>query len=808
VKNNRIVWLIIVLLLAGFLPAAGPLRADGPDLPAGLGAGSDFRISSHAGSTCTSAAIAYNDDLNEYLVVWSDTRDGSTLDIYGQLVTSAGAPKGDNFVIRDHATNSMTAPDVAYDTINQRYLVVWYALTAYSIEGRLFNSDGTAYASAFTIAAGTLANPRCFPAVACYAHAANGTYVVTYHGGASGNYNIYSRLVGVTGTVGSEKPVCTAADDQKDPDVAVDPATGIFLIVWEDGRSGTDEIYGCRQSATGFLYAEFNISPSTTSSHPRHTPAVAFNPNAGTAGEWLVAFERDVSGDSQISGRRVTAAGAATGDELIYICNDSADQRYPAVAYNANANQYLVVWHDDRNGASNLDIYGRRVDAAGVPQGSGATAICTATGNQSYPAVAASDDSTGYLVVFQDAVSPPGIQGQRVSTAGALVGSRITVAAPAQKRPAVAYNSTNTEYLVVWHDYRKGANNADVYGQRVDLDGTLLGSNFVISDADGNQLYPTVVYNSANQKYLVVWEDHRTDSDIYGQRVNAAGTLDGANFAIADSGAEHRCDPRVVFNSIRTPDEYLVVYTYEGAVSDDIRGRRVPVSGLPTVAELNIATGANDQNNPDVACRDTASGGGYLVVWRETVGAQQDIKGQRLDQDGGLLLPGVLNICNESHDQWIPRVAYSPASDRYLVVWPDDRSGAANSNIYAKQVGGDGTLYTEFAICTTTGEQAHVAAGYSAALDNYIVAWNDARSSASPDIYAQGVSAAGALVDANDPISASAGRQEYPAVAWAGAQKHGLIVWQDDRAGESNVRIYGRRLVPSYTVFLPLILKN
>jgi hypothetical protein len=578
----------------------------------------------------------------------------------------------------------------------------------------------------------------------------------------------------------------------------VDPSTtGDFLIVWEDGRAANDRIYGCSMYSTWFLGVEFVIANPTD---PVYNPAVAFNPNASTAGEWLVVYQRDASGDDQIRGRRVTAAGVPTGSGFV-ICDDSGDQWYPDVAYNADGNnQWLVVWEDQRASATNYDVYGRRVDVNGNTLGD-TFAIANPSDHQTAPVVASSSTADGYLVVFDDNRTED-ICGQRVITAGAPTGPLITVSAPLnqQRLPAVAYNSTNTEFLVVWQDERAG--NWDIWGQRVDLDGTFLGGSFAICSNVSDQLLPDVAYNLNTNQYLVVWEDRRTDADIYGQRVNANGTLDGGEVPIAGAGATARRRPRMAFNPIS--GEYLVVYTYElGASNHDIRGRRVPASSNPTVAEIDIATGSADQNYPDVACRTMQpGGGGYLVVWRETVGTQRDIKGQRLNQTGGLLEN--LDICTQAASQWSPRVAYSPDDDRYLVVWPDDRDNATQGrNVYGRQVGGAGALLTEFAVSTASGNQAPVAVTYGSGPGNYIVAWEDTRNAATtPDLYGQRVSSTGTLVNtqvgSNDLLYTGPGGQENPAVAWAGDERQSLLAWEDGRAGASDYHIYGRsRVTPT-----------
>ncbi len=808
-RNRWTVCLTLITLLTGILPAAGPTLAAGPILPAGLAQGDDFLISHAEGTIRGSPAVAYNDDQGEYLVVWADGRgNGAYWDIYGQFVTAGGLPKGDNFVIRDEATNILTYPDVAYDTTNQRYLVVWYDLSEVDVEGQILNSDGSAFGSALNIAEGDPGDMRGYPAVAF--HPQLGEYLVVYHGGAAGNLNIYGKRVGAAGSVGAtEYGVSTAAGDQTDPDVSVDPSTGgDFLIVWEDGRVATDQIYGCLMYSTWFLGAEFVISTHATEA--RTDPAVAFSPDAD---EWLVVFERDVAGDSQIVGQRVTSAGAATGNNF-GICGDAEDQTDPALAYDTHSNQFLVAWRDYRNGAT-TDIYGRRVDASGSTVGS-TFAVSAAPGTQVDPAVAASPASPGYLVAFTDFATVD-ISGQQISTDGALLGPRLTVSTPVddQEQPAMAYNSQDTEFLVVWQDQRAG--NWDIWGQRLDLDGTPLDGSFVICSNAGDQLYPDVAYNLDTNQYLVVWEDRRTDADIYGQRVNANGTLDGGEIIIASSGSTLRQRPRVAFNPIS--GEYLVVYACEVNAGDhDIRARRVPAAGNPSTGEItDIATGTTDQNYPDVACRTMEpGGGGYLVVWRDTDGAQRDIRGQRLNQNGGLL--GSLDLCTEASNQWSPAVAYSPDDDRYLVVWPDDRDSASQGrNLYGRQVGGGGALYDEFAISTASGDQAPVAVTYGRGPASYIVAWEDTRNAGTtPDLYGQRVSGVGELVDTdagnNDLLYTGPGGQESPAVAWADDGTQGLLAWEDDR-NRASYDIYGLRLeaVPvtaGNRIFLPLVVRN
>ncbi len=808
---RKITLIVVTFLILGLGSGEASLAARISDTGS-VTAGDDVLIS-RARSLRSMSSVAYNDDLDEYLVVWSDYR-GSSLygNIYGQLVSSDGVPRGDNFVIRDEASRHLSFPDVAYDTNNQRYLVVWEDDDENDVEGKLLDQNGNAVSVTFNVLDGGDSDPAAKPSVAF--HQPTSTYFVAYRRGTLGNYDIEGRRVSANGSVfATEYAICTETGDQTNPDVSVNPAAGgDFLIVWEDGRAAADRIYGTLlYDTTWFLDAEFVVSAHATEA--RTDPAVAFSPDAD---EWLVVFERDAGGDSQIVGRRVTSAGAVTGANF-GICSDAEDQTEPAVAYNANSAQFLVAWRDARN-STTTDIYGRRVASGGGTAGA-VFAINTAAGNQFGPAVAASPTALGYLVLFTNlsATFVEDIVGQQVSTSGALAGHAFTVSAPLgnQKQPAIAYNSTDEEYLVVWHDQRDG--DLNIYGQRVDLDGSVLGPSFAICTKATIQLRPDVAYNLDTNQYLVVWEDRRADADIYGQRVNADGSLDGDEIPIAGAGTTARRRPKVAFNPIS--GEYLVVYVYEEE-NNNIRGRRVPAAGNPTTTVINIATGTSDQNYPDVACRAREpGGGGYLVVWRDTDGGQRDIKGQRLNQNGALL-EDELDICVEASSQWSPAVAYSPGDDRYLVVWPDDRDSATQGrNVYGRPVGGAGALYDEIAISTADDDQAPVAVTYGSGSASYLVAWEDGRN-ADADLYGQRISGVGELVatqaDTNDLLYSGSGAQESPALAWGGDEERGLLAWEDGRNGAS-YHMYGLQLNAASIsededddvyLYLPLLARN
>jgi hypothetical protein len=365
----------------------------------------------------------------------------------------------------------------------------------------------------------------------------NGEYLVVWTDGrnGTGNYNIYGQRVSGSGAfLGSEIPISTASLGQYNPTVIYNSASNEYLVVWTDGRNGAENynIYGQRVSDNGVLIdSNFSICTATGS---QYNPTLAYD---SASGEYLVVWDDYRSGpENDIYGQRVSSGGALAGINFP-ISTAPANQRFPKVAYDSLDNSYLVVWEDFRTGQFNIEIYGQRVSISGALVGS-EIPISTSSEDQTRPAVAYDSTNNEYLVVWYDYRNGDeyDIYGQRVSSGGALAGINfpISTASGSQYRPDVGYNSTNDEYLVVWGDGRTG-NGLDSYGQRVSSGGALVGSEIPISTAPSHQENPAVTYNSASGEYLIAWEDGRNfaDYDIYGQRMSGNGSLAGSNFLIA-----------------------------------------------------------------------------------------------------------------------------------------------------------------------------------------------------------------------------------------------------------------------------------
>ncbi|WNG47595.1 hypothetical protein F0U60_28325 [Archangium minus] len=463
--------------------------------------------------------VAYNGV--DFLVAWQDSRNDKGYDIYGAQVSGTGVvrnPSGIPIFVGDY---DQVNPALA--CMGTNCLVVWRDYSSYDIYGARVNSTGTVLDTG-GILISVAASYTEFPAVA---HDGTNFLVVWQDYTHANSSNIQGAQVGGSGSVlgTGDISISTSANSQNAPAVAHDGTN--FLVVWQDSRNGSSDIYGARVHETGTVLDTSGIPISTYGSY-KYAPAVAHD---GT--NFLVVWEDSRSGSSDIYGARVSSGGTVLDTNGISISTTNNSEYAPAVAHDGT--NFLIVWEVYRSETSH-DIFGARVSSNGTVLDTDGILISAAAYSQADPVLV--HDGTNFLVVWRDernlVSTNADIYGARVGRDGRVLdtnGIVISSATNSQYDPAVAYNGRY--FLVVWEDRRSGA---DIYGARMRSDGTVLDrSGISIAGSTSIQYTPAVVYDGAN--FLVVWEDFRGGtgySDVYGARVSETGTvLDTHGFVIS-----------------------------------------------------------------------------------------------------------------------------------------------------------------------------------------------------------------------------------------------------------------------------------
>ena len=401
------------------------------------------------------------------------------------------------------------------------------------------------------------------------------------------------------------------------------------------------------------------------------------------------------------------------------------DRTNPRLAYDLNINRYLVVYE------SLTDIYGQLRKTDGTSLGLEEFFISNGDGNQQEATVAYDTTHQRFLVVWRDGrnslTTGEDIYGQLVNADGSLFGGNfvISTATEDQVAPSVAYATINQTFLVAWRDGRNlGITGEDIYGQLVNADGSLSGENVVISDATGNQVAPSVAYDTISQSFLLAWEDARnagtTGEDIYGQFVNADGSLSGENVVISNATGD-QVVPSVAYDLIN--QRFLVAWR-DGRNSlttgEDIYGQLVNADGslFETVSGTNfaISQAVNDQVAPSVAY--DLINQRFLVAWRDgrnSLTTGEDIYGQLVNADGSLFetVSGAnFAISQAVNDQDVPSASFNSNCANYLVAFQTDETGALELGFAPKGTACRDTYSTVTLIHPNGGESVPSGATY------------------------------------------------------------------------------------------------
>ncbi|MBI2876156.1 MAG: hypothetical protein HYY20_04680 [Candidatus Tectomicrobia bacterium] len=328
------------------------------------------------------------------------------------------------------------------------------------------------------------------------------------------------------------------------------------------------------------------------------------------------------------------------------------------------------------------------------------------------PALAYDPANQRFLMVY-DGYRNLRVQGQLLNAEGNRVGANFPISSLVSDeccvRAKVVYDSVNRRFLVVWTQMDS------IWGQLVNADGTLLGTNLAISTSVSLKGSPTAAYDPVSQSFLVVWTGDLVPAfggHIYGRRMGADGSLLGDEIAIdKETGMQSR--PRVDYDSVN--QRFLVAY-HDG---DQISGRLVGADGSLVGAKFQIATSVE---GPDAVVYDTAHGR-FLVVW--STGDDYHVWGQLVNADGTPFL-GKLRISTTAPPiDFSVAAAYDPARQRFLVVWLVWSTDPWKRGYYGQQVNPDGTLFLdrELLLPTTADTRYASALAYDAANQRFLMAW-------------------------------------------------------------------------------------
>jgi len=308
------------------------------------------------------------------------------------------------------------------------------------------------------------------------------------------------------------------------------------------------------------------------------------------------------------------------------------------------------------------------------------------------------DRDGGAIVVWQDFRNnaDPDLYGQRISASGASLwatnGVGICAVAGDQQSPC-AVPDAGGGVIVVWEDLRTGS---DIYSQRVDDNGNILWrpDGEPVCDDVMVQVNPSAV--CYQDGVVVSWVDLRnsptTGHDIYAQRVDSIGDrVWASNGVVVCEAPDNQIRPRITSSA----DDVVICWSDFRSFDSRIYVQRVDSSGT-CLWSSNGVSAAIDSGGADNAQMVADGNGGVILVWedyRNTI-VTPDIYAQRVDVSGERQWgPNGVAVSTAIEGQWGPELVHDSYGGA-IIAWEDWRNGGPylNHDIYAQRVLADGSL--------------------------------------------------------------------------------------------------------------------
>lgn len=317
--------------------------------------------------------------------------------------------------------------------------------------------------------------------------------------------------------------------DQANPAIAGD-GEGNFVVVWNSYYQGkSNEIIGRFFGKEGeALNGEFEINQTQEGNQKK--PAVAMNEGRG----FVVAWQSEDSNDKVwIFARRFDTNGVGLDE---FRLNDEPNGKSPAVTLNDNGS-FVVVWEQQEIWQP-FDVHNIRFqcyDANGSAVASGQANLLAQCRN---PDVGMNEDGEFVIVWMQDDTyhSLNVIMARRHNSDGLAISDPFEVSVTGFDTiagPTVSVNRSG-EFLVTW-DGAEYTQYNQVYARLYEADGSAITDEFVANSVTSaeNENPKCSINNSGDS--VLVWERQvggLSGKDVFGQRYDVAGNIVGDEFRI------------------------------------------------------------------------------------------------------------------------------------------------------------------------------------------------------------------------------------------------------------------------------------
>jgi Ca2+-binding RTX toxin-like protein len=339
-------------------------------------------------------------------------------------------------------------------------------------------------------------------------------------------------------------------------------------------------------------------------------------------GDFVVVWENEPDqGIAKVTAQRYDAAGTKLGGEIQVNTVDVpwGELNSVAVAMDADGD-FVATWTRRNSDYLGIGVYAQRFNAAGTKQGSEFRVNPSDGFEYVNSAMVAMDDAGDFIITWAGPdENGYGIYAQRYNAVGVKQGASLlvnTTTPGEQNAPAVAMDA-NGDFVVTWSSDSQNSGHFDIYARRYNATGIPQGSEFLVNSYTTNNQRDSSVAMSSDGHFVVTWSSYEqiqySNWDIYGQRYNAAGQMQGDEFRINTTIDFDQKEAAVAMDD---NGDFVVTWSsyYQDAFSGwGVYAREFNAHGVPQSGEIGVNTStADDQRYPSVAMD---AYGDFVVAW-------------------------------------------------------------------------------------------------------------------------------------------------------------------------------------------------
>jgi hypothetical protein len=414
-------------------------------------------------------------------------------------------------------------------------IIAWsdYNLTtgAYSISAQRISWDGIVLWTANGV---DICSAPQFRSVPQIISDGSGGAIIVWQDNRSGTANIFAQRFnsnGLTLWTANGIPVCEQTKDQTFAKLVSDGSGGA-IITWQDLRNGSSYvIYAQRINATGSTqWTAEGVAMRTPNTSNDELPQIISDGNGGAIIAWHQYHGVYPNGNLDIYVQQVNSNGIiGWGSDGNVICALTSDQRFPQLITDGS-NGAIIVWEDYRNGPSISNLHAQKVNATGVIQWAlNGVAIAPGTIHQTTQKLL--KDGSGGAYITWESVGNLVVYAQLINSGGVRqwATNGVSIGAAGNARGPQIVSDGGTGAIITWYDF-SGTGNGDIFAQHINLAGTVLWpvNGAGVCTDQFSQRSPVLTENG-NGGAIITWWDLRNNatnsSDIYAQMISATGTL-------------------------------------------------------------------------------------------------------------------------------------------------------------------------------------------------------------------------------------------------------------------------------------------